>query len=469
MSALTEDIYFATVDELAAQLSARAITSLELTNGYLERIERVAPTLNCFQTVTADIARAEARAADAEIAAGRNRGALHGVPYGIKDLFTVKGVPTSWGARPTRDQVFDYDATIVTRLREAGAVLLGKLAMVEFAGGLGYRYGTASVSGSMRNPWDRERWTGGSSSGTGAAVAAGLVGFGIGTETWGSILCPSAFCGVTGVRPTYGLVSRHGGMVLSWSFDKAGPMARSASDCRTVLRAIAGADEADSATSLARNPFTQMGARKPIAQLRGALFTPEGWKGGEPEVKAAFERGVAELRAGGLQLENAKLPEFPFAEIAGLLITVEGLSSYEKFFADGSVRQLTDAYAPYQVEINAAVTGADVVKAWRMRAVAQQKAAEFFAQYDVLVAPNFLSVAPGVTEDLNAALPYGDPVGAIGNSCGLPSVALPIGFGKAHMPCGMQVMGAPYDEPLLLDVAEMYQSRTRYHRERPRA
>jgi aspartyl-tRNA(Asn)/glutamyl-tRNA(Gln) amidotransferase subunit A len=299
-------------------------------------------------------------------------------------------------------------------------------------------------------------------------VAAGLVGFGIGTETWGSILCPSAFCGLTGLRPTYGLVSRYGGMVLSWSFDKAGPMARSAADCRTVLRAILGPDDRDSATSSAIDPLARMGARAPVSQLRGALFMPEGWKGGDPESKAAFERAVGELHAGGLQLEDAKLPDFPFTEIAALLITVEALSSYEKFFADGSIKQMIDPSAQYQMEINSAVTGADTVKAWRMRAVGQEKAAEFFARYDVLVAPNFLSAAPGVEEDLNVALAYGDPVGAMGNSCGLPSLALPIGLGKANMPCGMQVMGPPYSEATLFDVGEMYQSRTRHNRERPR-
>jgi aspartyl-tRNA(Asn)/glutamyl-tRNA(Gln) amidotransferase subunit A len=216
---MDESLLSLTATELAAKIRARSISSIDLTEAYLARVERHAARFNAFARITADLAREQARAADDEIRRGRYRGPLHGIPYGAKDLLATAGIETTWGATPCRGQVFDRDATVVRRLREAGAVLLGKLAMVEFAGGLGYRFAKASISGPGRNPWDPNRWTGGSSSGSGAAVAGALVGFAIGTETWGSILCPSAFCGVTGMRPTYGRVSRAGAMVCSYTFD----------------------------------------------------------------------------------------------------------------------------------------------------------------------------------------------------------------------------------------------------------
>ena len=467
MSAAAGDVVGLSVTELSARLRARKLSSSDLTEGCLDRIRRLSPQLNAFQTVTEQLARDQARQADTEIRAGRWRGALHGIPYGAKDLFATAGVPTGWGVEPLNGQMFDEDATVVRRLREAGAVLLGKCAMVEFAGGLGYRFAGASVSGPGRNPWNTERWTGGSSSGSGAAVAARLAPFALGTETWGSILCPSAFCGLTGLRPTYGRVSRHGAMVCAWTFDKVGPLARSAADCRLVLQAIAGRDEADPTSSSEPAEFTRAKRRSPGA-LKGAIvemdFTV---KGAEPEVKVAFDHAVSTLSAAGIALEPAKLPEFPVSEMAGLLITAEALSSFENFYRDGRVKRLKDAYAPWQPEINRAMTGADVVKAWRMRRVLQEKMAEFFGRYDFIVTPNFLSVAPPVDRDLYETLPYADPAGGVGNACGLPAIALPCGFGRDHMPASFQIMAAPWDEALLLDLGELYQERTTFHLERP--
>ena len=205
-------------------------------------------------TITRDLALVEARAADAEIGAGRYRGPLHGIPYGVKDLLATRGIPTTWGAEPFRRQTFDYDATVVRKSREAGAVLVAKLAMVELAGGFNYNNADASFTGPGRTPWNTDYWSGGSSSGPGAAVAAGLVAFAIGSETSGSIITPAAFCGVSGLRPTYGRVSRHGAMALSWTLDKLGPMCRSADDCGLVLSAISGRDPLDPTTS--RRTFT---------------------------------------------------------------------------------------------------------------------------------------------------------------------------------------------------------------------
>jgi len=461
------DLCYQSVAELSDQIRRKKLSPVELTEAYLDRIRRHAGAMNAFVTVTDDLAMRQAREAEREIMHGRRRGPLHGIPYGAKDLLATEGTLTTWGAAPTRNQRFDRDATVIRRLRDAGAVLLGKLAMVEFAGCLGYRFADASLTGPGRNPWDLDRWTGGSSSGTGAAVASGLVAFGIGTETWGSILCPSAFCGVTGIRPTYGRVSRAGGMVGSFTLDKIGPMARSAEDCRLVLEAIAGPDADD--PSAVDEPVRLKRRRLDVRRLRAALIRLDFAKtpGAEREVGAAFDRAVEELRQAGLRMEEAKLPDFPAAEVATTVLYAEAISTFERFFDDGSVAKLKDPYAPYQREVTAALTGADYVKAMRMRAVLLERMADFYSGYDVIVTPNFLSVAPPVAEDLVKTLPYPDPVGAVGNACGLPALALPCGFGRGHMPASFQIMGSAFEEGLLLDLGEIYQARTSFHRERP--
>src|ERR687885_1647066 len=242
---LTDDIYFASITELGAQLRARKLSPVELTEGYLARLEKYGPRLGAVVTVMRDSALKSARAAEREMKAGRWRGPLHGIPFGVKDLLATHDAPTTWGATPYKDQHFDYDGTVVKRLRDAGAILCAKLAMVELAGGMGYNHADASLTGAGRTPWNTKYWSGGSSSGPGAATAAGLVAFSIGSETSGSILTPSAFCGLSGLRPTYGRVSRHGAMALSWTLDKLGPMCRSAADCGYVLAAIAGRDPFD--------------------------------------------------------------------------------------------------------------------------------------------------------------------------------------------------------------------------------
>jgi len=465
---LTDDVFFLTAAGLGPLIRRREISPVELTLGYLERIERTRTRFNAWAHVLAEEAIVEARAAEAEIARGRYRGPLHGIPYGAKDLLAVRGATTTWGAAPCAHQRFDFDATVVRRLREAGAILLGKLAMVEFAGCLGYRYPDSSLQGPGRNPWNPERWTGGSSSGAGAAVAAGEVVFGIGTETWGSILCPSAFCGVTGLRPTYGRVSRFGGMVGSWTFDKIGPLTRSAADARLVLSAIAGPDPDD--PSAAHETVSLAPRRRAPRDLKVALVPLDfaKTKGAEAEVGQRFDEAVTELTALGLRPEKAALPDFPATEVASVLITAEALSTFENFYRDGSVRQLRDPFAPWQPEINQAMTGADVMKAWRMRRVLQEKMVEFFEHWDVIVTPNFMSVAPSVDLDLYQTLPYPDPAGAIGNACGLPAIALPCGFGRDRLPAGFQIMAAPWEEATLLDLGEAYQRRTDFHRRRPR-
>src|SRR5437773_116328 len=235
---LSDDVLFKPVGDLSKLVRARQISPVELTRACLDRIDRLDPSLHAFVTLTPDLALEQARQAEREIASGKDRGALHGIPYGAKDLVATQGIRTTWGAKPYEHQVFAEDATVIRRLRDAGAVLLGKLAMIELAGGLDYARGDASLTGAAHNPWNLKRWTCGSSSGSGAAVSAALVPFAIGSETWGSIICPSTFCGISGLRPTFGRVSRQGVMALSWTLDKLGPMARSARDCELVLERI---------------------------------------------------------------------------------------------------------------------------------------------------------------------------------------------------------------------------------------
>src|SRR5580692_4866862 len=243
MADLGSEIFFAGIVELNRMLRAKEVSALELARAFGRRMESLGPRYNALALPLTERAIRQAKAVDGEIKRGRLRGPLQGVPYAAKDLLSVAGQITTWGARPYAAQVLDYDAAVVEKLQSAGAPLVGKLAMVELAGGPGYRFASASLTGPGLNPWDRTRWSGGSSSGSAIAVAAGLVTYALGSETSGSILTPSAFCGVTGLRPTYGLVSRHGAMSLAWTLDKIGPLCRSADDCGTVLQAIAGADE----------------------------------------------------------------------------------------------------------------------------------------------------------------------------------------------------------------------------------
>ena len=238
----------------------------------------------------------QARQAEEEISHGHYRGPLHGIPYAAKDLLAVKGYPTTWGAKPYQGQHFDYNATVIDKLNDAGAVLLGKAAMIELAGGLGYRFAAASATGAAKNPWNTNCWTCGSSSGSGAIVASALAAFAIGTETWGSIVCPSAFCGVSGLRPTFGRVGRGGAMALAYSMDKIGPMCRTADDCSTVLAVISGHDPTD--VGSLPEPQARFTYAPPVSSLRIASIQ-NAWEKPDPEIAAAFEQAITVLHKAG--------------------------------------------------------------------------------------------------------------------------------------------------------------------------
>jgi aspartyl-tRNA(Asn)/glutamyl-tRNA(Gln) amidotransferase subunit A len=466
--ALGEDVLFSGVAALSKRIRAREISPVELTDAFLARIEALAPALNCFVTVTADRARAEAKAAAAEIAAGRWRGPLHGIPYGLKDLVDTKGIRTTFGAKPYADRVPPRDATIVRRLSAAGAVLAGKLSMIELAGGLGYHTGEAAFNGACRTPWDTARWAGGSSSGSGSAVAAGLVPFAIGSETWGSITCPAAFCGVTGMRPTYGVVPRTGAMALSYTMDKLGPLARSAADCALVLDAIAGPDPRDP-TSI--SPPPHLGRVKPEAAkgMRVAVLAIPTPPEPMPGAREAYAAAQDVLRAAGAILEETALPDLPYEPLATLMVDAEGATALEDVIRSGRTRELADAShrtrkaADYLPRANAA----DYVRAMRVRGEVQRALARFFDRYDLVLAPNLTVAPPRVDENFDALLSGADPLGAAGNLAGLPAVALPMGF-SSGLPISMQVVGPPLEDARVLSVAAVFQARTGFHRDRPK-
>ncbi|MBV8843661.1 MAG: amidase, partial [Bryobacterales bacterium] len=312
--AISSDIFFATISELGAKLRAKEFSAVELTRSYCDRLERLGPRFNALALSLREQALRQARTVDDDLKRDRTRGPLQGIPYAVKDLIAVKGKPTTWGAKPFAGQTFDEDAKVVQNLDKTGAILIGKLAMIELAGGGGYRSAAASLTGPGLNPWDRTRWSGGSSSGSGIATAAGLAGFTLGSETSGSILTPCAFCGVTGLRPTYGLVSRRGAMALSWTLDKIGPLCRSAEDCGLVLATIGGGDVEDPGSAGKNFKYSPQYARTPEEITIGyAPVDFEGWT--EPDTRPAFEAALAAMKSLGFKFKEIELPDFPYGAL----------------------------------------------------------------------------------------------------------------------------------------------------------
>ncbi len=463
---MSESPVFVPVRRLADLVRSRALSPVALAETFLDRLETLGPRYNAVVTVTRERAMAEARRAEREIAGGHYRGPLHGIPYGAKDLLaTSGGIPTTWGAAPLREQRFDFDATVIRKLGEAGAVLCAKLAMVELAGGMGYRQPHASFTGPGVNPWNPAAWSGGSSSGSGSAVAAGLVPFAIGSETWGSILSPAGFCGITGLRPSYGRVSRHGAMTLCWTLDKLGPLCLTADDCGLVLDAIAGADPGDPTA-------TERPWRYDAGDIGGRRFNFGVIKGVatgcEAAVSANFERSLEALRAIG-RIEEVELPELPWETITRTILHVEAASAFEDFIESGTIAELTapeDRYAAYARD---AILAKDYVRALRLRGVMAREADRVLSGFDALVGPGRASVAPGLEQEFRSAIRGSAPdlMGAIGNGAGLPAVSVPNGFGDRGLPTSLQFMGRVYEENAVLAAARAWQSFTDWHLRHP--
>ncbi len=476
---LGEDVLYLTVRELGERIRTKQISPVELTQSYLDRSQKLGPQLNAYVTLTHDLALAQAKQAEAEIAGGNYRGPLHGIPYAAKDLLAVKGYKTTWGARPFRDQTFDYNATVIEKLNAAGAILIGKAAMIELAGGMGYRYASASLTGPAKNPWNTGYWTGGSSSGSGAVVCAALAAFAIGTETWGSIVCPSAFCGVTGLRPTFGRVSRYGAMTCAYSLDKIGPMARSAEDCAIVLAAIAGHDPRDR-SSLPESeevfayaqPETKPHRAGQSAQLAPATSIRMGWltnawQKPSPEIASLTRAAVELLQRNGMKLADAKLPDGPYEKAASTILSAENAAAFRKFLVEGRAIDLTDPLSRIGGYANQQVSADDYMLALQIRAIFQERIDKLFDDFDVVAAPALPVAATKIDANIETGLAFPDPLGGIGNLCGLPAISVPCGFTAANLPVGLQFLARARNDHALIAIANLFQQHTQWHQQRP--
>ena len=461
-----DDLSFASIADTAAQLASGAVGPVALTEAILARVERHQNRLNAFITVTADIARAEARAAEAELRAGRSRGPLHGIPLAYKDLLATKGVRTTFASRAYADWIPDSDATLVRRLRDAGAVMLGKLNLSE---GAADSSSLSSAFGGPRNPWDTGRITGGSSGGSAAAVAAGLAFGAIGSDTAMSIRQPAALCGIVGLKPTYGRVSKQGAMALSFSLDHLGPMTRTVRDAAVMLQVMAGHDPDDPTTVNAPVPDYAAavdslggrldGLRIGIPRLPFFEDLPAGWD-------AILETALAVLRERGAALEEFTLPHAEdLNHLGSLIIFAEGAAFHAEAY-----RRDPQALGPglrALVESGQHFSAVHYVQAQRVRRKLAKEALAAIGRFDALALPTTPMPACKVADD--------DP-GLTGprlrntllfNVLGVPALSLPCGFDGDGMPVGLQLVGQPFAEDRLLALAQVYEQATDWHNRRP--
>ncbi|MEM1325419.1 MAG: amidase [Bacteroidota bacterium] len=431
------DLAFYSVAELASLIKNRKISSLALTQFYLDRLEKYGDTLQCVISITEDLALAQAKRADAELAAGNYRGPLHGIPYGAKDLLAVEGTTTTWGAMPYKDQVIEETATVIQKLEAAGAVLVVKLTLGALA------WGDVWFGGTTKNPWNLEQGSSGSSAGSASATVAGLVAFSIGTETLGSIVSPSTRCGATGLRPTYGRVSRVGAMALSWSMDKIGPICRSAEDCAFVFDAIKGTDGKDQA--LIDVAFNYE-AKRPLSDLRIGylkdLFESDYFN------KTNDSLSLAVLRNLGAKLEAVTLPnDIPVGALRPIL-SVEAAAAFDELTRSDLdstlVRQIRYAW-PNTFRAARLVPAVEYVQANRLRYLLIQQMHEVMKDYDVIVCPSF-----GGTQLLTT------------NLTGHPCLVLPNGYQDVAggFPASISFIANLYDEASLISVGKAYQEAT---------
>jgi Asp-tRNA(Asn)/Glu-tRNA(Gln) amidotransferase A subunit family amidase len=437
-----DDLAFYSVGELGALIKSRQISSERLTRFYLERLKKYGPKLECVVTLTEDLALQQARRADAEIAASKYRGPLHGIPYGAKDLLAVKGIRATWGSAPYTNQVFDYDATVIKRLEAAGAVLVAKTTMGELA------MGDVWFGGMTRNPWNLKDGSSGSSAGSTAATAAGLIPFGIGSETYGSIVSPCDRCGATGLRPTYGRVSRVGAMPLSWSMDKIGPICRTVEDCAIVFNAIYGPDGLDqSVYDLPFNydPKVKLSKLR-IGYLKGDFDQEKG------ERKENDEATLQKLRVLGAKLIPMELPDYPLRNISFVLST-EAATAFDELTRsnrDDLMRQQGADAWPNAFRQRRFVPAVEYLQAQRLRYLLIQDTAKVFDKVDLFLAPSLTGRSL-----------------LLSNLTGHPGVVVPNGFSKAGTPTSICFVGRLFGEAQLLAVAKQYQDATDFHRKHP--
>ncbi len=436
-----EELAFASVAQLGELIRTGKVTSVELTTMYLKRLKEHGPTLQCVVTLTEELAMKQAVRADAEIAAGKYRGPLHGIPYGAKDLLAMKAYKTTWGAMPYKDQMVDDNATVIQRLEQAGAVLVAKLTLGALA------WGDVWFGGKTKNPWNLEEGSSGSSAGSGSATAAGLLAFAIGTETWGSIVSPSTRCGVTGLRPTYGRVSRAGAMALSWSMDKIGPMCRTVEDCAIVFNAIYGPDGIDQ--SLIDLPFNY-NANVKLADLRIG-YLKSAFEG-DYTGKENDQTSLKVLRKLGADLIPFEFPEFPVENIS-FILWAEAAAAFDELTRSGKddmmVRQVQLAW-PNVFRASRFIPAVEYIQANRARFMLIQEMAIEMKKVDLFVTPSFGGNNLLVT-----------------NLTGHPCVVVPNGFKENGSPTSISFIGQLYDEGTILAVAKAYEDATEWHKKHP--
>jgi len=461
-----EDAAFWPIRHLAELLRTRQVASLELTEMYLARLHRYNPLLNNVVTFLDDYGRAEAKRADAEIAAGKYKGPLHGIPWGAKDIISVKGFKTTWGSRAFKDQSFDYDASVIEMLRDAGAVLIAKLATGELAGGDQW------FNGQTKNPWDPTQGSSGSSAGPASATAAGCVAFGIGTETSGSILSPAARCGLAGLRPTFGRISRYGVMALSWTQDRLGPLCRYAEDCAIVMQVIARPDGRD--MSVSEIPFN-WNAQTDIRKLRVGVIQESFDSLTNAAAKANAQQALDTLKSLGVSaLLPVTVPEMT-TNLGGL--GVESTVFFDEHARAGDMKDARGGGRPN----GRLIPAVEYLQSQRVRMMMMMKLAEATAHVDVYVVGSNNNGVGGpaggggrggaetTTASSEAARPQ-TPTQRHFNMANLacyPAINVPNGFSETGSPTNMTFYGRPFGEQPILALAKAYQDAARFHLKRP--
>ncbi len=463
---------FATIAELSRALRNRDISSVELTKFFGKRLETLGPQYNALAFSLVKQAHSAAKDTDYDLKNERFRGPLQGIPYGIKDLIAVAKYPTTWGAKPFADQVFDYNARVVERLNKEQAILIGKLSMVELAGGGGYSSASASLQGPGLNPWNKQYWSGGSSSGPGAAVAAGLVPYALGSETSGSIMTPASFCSVSGLRPTYGLVSRHGAMPLSWTLDKIGVLARSADDCGLVLHAIAGGDDEDPGSARKSFYYATEYYRK-FSDLKFGYAEIDFTEWPDEPLRPAFINALSVAKSFGAQMVETKLPDFPYGPVIGAIIDTEAASVFEQLIRSGKIDQLADQSQIDGLKASMTYSAIDYLKAMRVRTQIQAAFRDLFANVDLLLAPTRFSLPDRADQPFDETPPKRPDQKGVGsglvqasNLCGLPALSIPCGFVNG-LPIGLQAVGPPFSENRIIAFGREFQRQTAFHKQHP--
>ncbi|GAC1655407.1 MAG: hypothetical protein NVS9B15_16210 [Acidobacteriaceae bacterium] len=472
---LSADTLYLPIREMATLIHSRKISPVELTQSYLERSHRLGPSLNAYATITDELALRQAHEAEREIMAGGYRGLLHGIPYAAKDLVAVRGYPTTWGATPYRDQRFDFDATVIERLNRAGAILIGKAAMIELAGGLGYEGASASLTGPAKNPWDTSRWTCGSSSGSGAIVSAALAPWALGSDTRGSILCPTAWCGISGMRPSFGRVSRYGAMAISWTMDKLGPMCRTADDCGIVLSTLAGHDPNDHDSLPAGvAEYRHSDSVRLEKPLRIGKLT-NCWNKLEDGLERAVNDVLGILKKQGASISEAEFPSGPYEEVAELTILIEAASAFQDLLTSGRCAELADPHGQVNGYASQEFSAVDYLHIQRARTILQQRVNLLFNRFDVLVTAGQSSTASDIAaqepktppeEEKQEAIEQRAPDG-VSSLCGLPAVAVPCGLSREKLPFSVQFIGEALADKVVLDAARLFQRHSEWHKMRP--